>query len=224
MRCVVFWATLCILTAPAWADAPEPSSRPEPRPQIAIPEGGAAKAGSAVKPPARGGGLCGVAGLVGERIAPVHASVAGCGISDPIQLRAVSGVQLSSSATVDCSVAVALNTWVTQVLQPLFSGSVRQMDIAGAYECRGRNRVAGAKISEHGKGRAIDIRGLRFADGGQITVAQDWNRGPLGRLMARSYEQGCGIFGTTLGPGSDGYHEDHMHFDMPSNRRTPYCR
>ena len=26
------------------------------------------------------------------------------------------------------------------------------------FECRGRNRVAGAKLSEHGKGNAIDVR------------------------------------------------------------------
>ena len=34
----------------------------------------------------------------------------------------------------------------------------------------------------------------------------------------------AGIFGTTLGPGSDGYHEDHMHFDTAHQRGGAYCR
>jgi hypothetical protein len=36
-----------------------------------------------------------------------------------------------------------------------------------AYECRGRNRVVGALISEHGKGNALDIRALTLANGKQ---------------------------------------------------------
>jgi hypothetical protein len=33
----------------------------------------------------------------------------------------------------------------------------------------------------------------------------------------------CGPFTTVLGPGSDAYHDDHMHFDTKP-RRSPYCR
>ena len=41
--------------------------------------------------------------------------------------------------------------------------------------------------------------------------------------MRAAHRAACGIFGTTLGPGSDGYHEDHLHFDTVS-RGSPYCR
>jgi hypothetical protein len=34
----------------------------------------------------------------------------------------------------------------------------------------------------------------------------------------------CGRFGTTLGPGSDGMHEDHLHFDTARHANGPYCR
>ena len=40
----------------------------------------------------------------------------------------------------------------------------RHREIA-AYECRGRNRIVGAKISEHGKGNALDIRALTLSNG-----------------------------------------------------------
>ena len=39
----------------------------------------------------------------------------------------------------------------------------------GSYECRGRNSVADAKLSEHGKGNAIDVRALVLAGGRHIT-------------------------------------------------------
>nr|WP_280517685.1 extensin family protein [Falsirhodobacter halotolerans] len=162
--------------------------------------------------------------MKGERRAPIAAQVNGCGIANPVRLTEVSGVRLSEPADVDCSIAVALDTWVRTVLQPGFDNRVRQLDVAGAYVCRGRNRVAGAKISEHGRGRAIDIRSLVMTDGSRVSVARDWNRGDAGRRMVEAYTRGCGIFGTTLGPGSDGYHEDHMHFDVPLTRRSPYCR
>jgi hypothetical protein len=34
----------------------------------------------------------------------------------------------------------------------------------------------------------------------------------------------CGTFGTTLGPGSDGMHEDHFHYDTARHRNGAYCR
>lgn len=234
---------LCLLCAgPAWAEAPDRSLLPQPRPTVQ------AEADAGTEPPAssprperremrtaairprpgavepRRGQLCDMPGLEGERMAPITARVTGCGVPDAVRVRSVSGVRLSQALTVDCSVARALNTWVGDVLQPAFGGQVRQLQIAGSYTCRGRNNQAGAKISEHGKGRAVDISGITFGDGATITVQDDWNRGRRGRAMVAAYKGGCGIFGTTLGPGSDGYHEDHMHFDTPESRRSPYCR
>lgn len=214
--------------------------RPRPRPQFTQLAAAVAMPQSSPRPERRGtaavfvppppvvaprrGQLCGVAGIEGEPIAAITSRTNGCGVADAVRVRAVSGVRLSQAATVDCSIAQALNTWVDNVLQPAFDGQVRTLQIAGSYTCRGRNNQRGAKISEHGKGRAVDISGLTFRDGETITVERDWNRGQRGRAMVAAYRGGCGIFGTTLGPGSDGYHEDHMHFDTPSNRRSPYCR
>ena len=81
--------------------------------------------------------------------------------------------------------------------------------------CRGRNRVAGAKISEHGKGNAVDVRAFTLADGRglQLTDAKVDKRIPRG--FAHS---ACHRFTTVLGPGSDGYHEEHIHLDLVQRR------
>ena len=46
----------------------------------------------------------------------------------------------------------------------------------------------------------------------------DWD------VLRRLHEAGCGPFGTTLGPGSDGLHEDHLHYDIDRHGGSPYCR
>jgi hypothetical protein len=143
----------------------------------------------------------------------------GCGVEEPVQISAVDGIQLSIAATMDCNTANALASWVDQGLQPAFDDKVVGLQVAGHYICRTRNNRPGARISEHGRGKAIDISGIILADGTVLTVANNWNR-----AMRAAYQAGCGIFGTTLGPGSDGYHEDHMHFDTANHRNGPYCR
>ncbi len=74
-------------------------------------------------------------------------------------------------------------------------------------------------MSEHGMGRAIDIGGVVLADGSRLIVAQDWPDPALRQM----HEAACGTFSTTLGPGSDGFHEDHLHYDT-ARGRGPYCR
>jgi hypothetical protein len=82
---------------------------------------------------------------------------------------------------------------------------------AAIYECRGRNRGRGATMSEHGRANALDVRGFKLADGQAIgltdvNVAKDWREGI--RTSA------CARFSTVLGPGSDGFHEEHIHLDL----------
>ena len=105
-------------------------------------------------------------------------------------------------------------------MAPAFGNrEVVQLHIFGSYMCRSRNNVRGAKISEHGRGKAVDIAGFIFSDGKEWTVARDYNK-----QIRRAQKAACGIFGTTLGPGSDGYHEDHLHFDTAERRGSAYCR
>ena len=167
----------------------------------------------------RKGSVCGVASIKGEEIARIRSKVGGCGVEDPVAITSVAGVRLSQTATVDCSIAKALNAWVDEVAQPAFNGNLVELQIAAHYICRSRNNIKGAKISEHGKGRAIDISAFILSNGKVLTVARDYDR-----LLRRIYKAGCGYFMTTLGPGSDGYHEDHFHFDTSARKGGAYCR
>ncbi len=165
------------------------------------------------------GAVCGVASIKGEEIPPIGSKVGGCGVPEAVKVTSVAGVRLSQAATVDCSVAQALNTWVQDVAQPAFDGRLSELRIAAHYICRSRNNVKGAKISEHGKGRAIDISAFVLSDGKVLTVQDNYNR-----TLRRIYKAACGIFKTTLGPGSDGYHEDHFHFDTSARSGGAFCR
>ena len=61
------------------------------------------------------GAVCGVPAIKGEEIASIKSNVNGCGVSDAVAVTSVAGVRLSQTATVDCSVAKALNSWVDEV-------------------------------------------------------------------------------------------------------------
>lgn len=165
------------------------------------------------------GSVCGVSAIKGEEIARIGSKVGGCGVENPVRVTSVAGVRLSQAATVDCSIAKALNSWVDEVAQPAFDGKLVELQVAAHYICRSRNNVKGAKVSEHGKGRAIDISAFILSNGKVLTVAQNYNK-----LLRRIYKAGCGYFKTTLGPGSDGYHEDHFHFDTSARKGGAYCR
>ena len=136
------------------------------------------------------------------------------------QATSVAGVALNPAASVDCATAKALKTWIETGLQPAFApASVVELRIFASYICRSRNNVRGAKISEHGRGKAVDVGAFVLDNGKTITVASNYNR-----QVRKAHKAACGIFGTTLGPGSDGYHEDHLHFDTAEYRSGPYCR
>lgn len=167
----------------------------------------------------RKGSVCGMASIKGEEIAPIRSRVQGCGVEDPVAITSVAGVKLSQTATVDCSIARALDRWVDEVAQPAFNGNLVEMQVAAHYACRSRNNIKGAKISEHGKGRAIDISAFILSNGTVLTVERNYNK-----LLRRIYKAGCSYFMTTLGPGSDGYHENHFHFDTSARKGGAYCR
>ncbi|MFN4131267.1 MAG: extensin family protein [Paracoccaceae bacterium] len=165
------------------------------------------------------GAVCGDPSIKGETLAPITSRIQGCGVPDPVRITSVAGVRLSQAATVDCGTARALKTWVERGVEPVYGkGKVVQMQVAGHYVCRTRNHRAGAKVSEHGKGRAIDISGFTFSNGKTVSVLRNFDS-----TMRKAHKAACGIFKTTLGPGSDGMHEDHLHLDV-AQRSSTYCR
>ncbi|MEM7733384.1 MAG: extensin family protein [Pseudomonadota bacterium] len=174
------------------------------------------------------GSLCGVPGIQGETVGQVKSETRGCGIAEAVRVTAVGGVSLSQGAVMECSTAEVLNSWVQNDVKRIIGrtgGGVSELQVAAHYVCRTRNHKRGARISEHGKGRAIDISAFNLEDGSSISLTEDWRKGKRGRMLRDIRDSACGPFATVLGPGSDGYHEDHFHFDTAQrDNNYLYCR
>ncbi len=155
---------------------------------------------------------------------PVLMGPGACGASEVVRLEAVimpdrSKVALHPPATLRCRMAEAVAHWVRDDVGPAargFGAPLAAIAAYDSYECRGRNRVAGAKVSEHGKANAIDVRGVRLADGRTI----EWTVLAVPKeYRERMKAAACARFNTVLGPGSDGYHEQHIHLDLAERSR-----
>ncbi|WP_295316500.1 extensin family protein [Roseobacter sp.] len=174
------------------------------------------------------GAICEDPDILGESVGRVASGVKGCGIASAVRVRSVSGVSLSPAAVMDCTTARTLRHFVSVSAIPRVAAEggadLVNLRIVGHYACRPRNNRPGARISEHGKGRAIDISEFRLSDGSVISVKRDWNSKKGFRPLREMHRDACGIFGTVLGPQSDRFHEDHFHFDTARHRSGSYCR
>lgn len=173
------------------------------------------------------GKLCGDLALQGEVVGRVPGKIKGCGVENAVRLRSVSGVALSTGAVMDCTTAKALKSWVDNGFKPAVGsrgGGAARIKVAAHYACRTRNNQKGARISEHGRGRAIDISALYLKDGSEISVLKHWRQGWRGKALRQMHARACGPFGTVLGPNANRFHRDHFHFDTARYRSGSYCR
>ncbi len=172
------------------------------------------------------GSVCGDADLQGSYVGPVPGPIGACGIDEAIKLRSVSGIALSQEAVMDCATAQALKTWTDRSAKPAMArlGGLTAYRVAAHYTCRTRNNQSGAKVSEHGRGRAIDISGFQLSNGQVVSVLEGWNAPRYGAALRTMHAGACGPFGTVLGPDSDRFHRDHFHFDTARYRNGSYCR
>ncbi|AVO36889.1 extensin family protein [Pukyongiella litopenaei] len=172
------------------------------------------------------GAVCGDPDIQGEAVGRVPGRIRGCGIPDAVKVTSVSGVRLSQPSLMNCTTAQAFKNWMDHGIKPAFRrrGPVVELKVAAHYACRTRNSRKGARISEHGKGNAIDISAFTMMDGEVITVLRGWGQGTTLKPLRNVWKSACGPFGTVLGPGSDGYHRDHIHVDTARYRNGTYCR
>ena len=149
----------------------------------------------------------------------------GCGGEDLVRLEAIvlpdkRRVSVKPAAILRCPMASALAEWIRSDIAPLaerLGSAVSDLDNFDSFECRGRNRIVGAKLSEHGRANALDVRAFKFADGSLISLTD--RTVPRG-LRESVLHSACTRFSTVLGPGSDGYHEDHIHLDLMERRNN----
>lgn len=148
-----------------------------------------------------------------------------CGSEDLVRLEAVvlpdkHQVVLKPPAILHCTMASAIADWIRTDMVPFAAslGSViRDLENFKSFECRGRNRVVGAKLSEHGRANALDVRALILANDQSIPLTD--------RTVARETRENlrhsvCTRFSTVLGRARMGYHEDHIHLDLMERHKN----
>jgi hypothetical protein len=155
---------------------------------------------------------------------PIRVEPSQCARFDMVRLDRVvmpdqTFVAVTPPPQLQCSMAEALAEWVRTDVGPVAGAlgaplaTVTDLD---SYECRGRNNILGAKLSEHGKGNAIDIGAIKLKNGATFTLTDPQVSKPLREQMRTL---ACARFTTVLGPGSDGYHEEHIHLDLAERSR-----
>jgi len=161
---------------------------------------------------------------IAPSIPDIHGA-GGCGGEDLVRLEAVvlpdkRQVSLKPAAILRCKMASALADWIRTDMAPLatsLGSTISDLDNFDSFECRGRNRVAGAMLSEHGRANALDVRAFRLANGRSISLT---DRSVPRELRETVLHSACARFSTVLGPGSDWYHEDHIHLDLMERRNN----
>lgn len=217
------------------AKIPLPRPRPEEAPKAldeAPPEEdkpGADKPAEAAQPAQKPVSACRLALTEEIAIAPSIPDIRGpgaCGGEDLVRLEAIvlpdkRKVTVKPAAILRCTMASAIADWLRKDMVPLatsLGSTIGELDNFDSFECRGRNRVIGAMLSEHGKANAIDVRAIKLANGQSIGLT---DRAMSREVRERVLQSVCTRFSTVLGPGSDWYHEDHIHLDL-AQRRNDY--
>lgn len=166
-------------------------------------------------------------GAVFERNDPIDGPGT-CGMAASYEVsEIVRGIALGPDTRMRCATALATARWVDEVVIPaakVLGDDVRLTGIrqASTYACRSRNSQAGAKISEHAKGNAVDIATFSFEGHEPLSIRPDQRKGSREESFQMAVRAGaCLHFTTVLGPGSDAYHDDHLHLDL-AKRRSGY--
>lgn len=161
---------------------------------------------------------------IAPSIPDIHGA-GGCGGEDLVRLEAIvladkRQVSVKPAAILRCTMATAIADWIRTDIAPLapsLGGEISLLDNFDSFECRGRNRVVGALLSEHGRANALDVRAFKLTNGRSVSLTDRTVSRDLRETVLHSV---CARFSTVLGPGSDWYHEDHIHLDLMERRNN----
>ena len=120
----------------------------------------------------------------------------------------------SPPVTLRCPMAEAVAQWITNDVAPTIGAlgtSLRSIETLNSFDCRPRNGITGAPVSEHGRANALDVRSFKLANG---IVVELTSASVTKSLREKLRESACARFSTVLGNGADAYHEAHVHIDM----------
>jgi hypothetical protein len=160
-------------------------------------------------------------GASAEAATAPPASADGCGIAEPVRLSSVTSegetVGLPDHPLIACEFASVLADYMRLIVAPLGQATLHAKVVAietgPGYDCRTQDRIAGAKISAHAKGLAVDFMAISLADKRRILVERQTGAEEVSYFRAIR-TAACGWFTTVLGPASDAYHANNMHMDI----------
>jgi hypothetical protein len=152
---------------------------------------------------------------------PPPASAGECRVEAPVRLSSImagnEAVSLPDRPLLACEFAAVLADYVHLIVAPLgeamLHAKVAAIETGPGYDCRTQDRVAGAKISAHAKGLAVDFTAITLADKRRILVERQTSPEETSYFRAIR-TAACGWFTTVLGPGSDAFHANNMHLDV----------
>jgi hypothetical protein len=110
--------------------------------------------------------------------------------------------------------AEAVTHWIRDDVAPTIAAlgkSLRGVETVDSFDCRRRNGMKDAKISEHGRANALDVRAFKLASGAAIELT---DASVAKSLREKLRQSACARFSTVLGNGADAYHDSHVHLDL----------
>lgn len=231
--------------APVGLPPPRPQNLAAPSPALPVPapaEQRPAKSIESHSPvstaPGEGACMRSLGAIAGNRIRQPDAKQypttdPACRVQEPVVVEALAYragdgpgvVVFAPPVTISCAMATTVSQWLDDTVQPLarghFGRELSRLQVGGGYECRRRNRSTAGPVSEHATGQALDIFAFVVGDersGGSRVVVEK----PAGlvqdRFLKSVRQSACGAFATSLGPGSDTAHANHLHVDIQPRR------
>ena len=202
---------------------------PAPKPDVPKPQAAPALPAPVVMPSAQDGNCLAALIKAGASFSPVPqpGTTAECAVENPVRVNSISGksgtIKLPDQPILNCAFALKFTTWVETSAQSLAQASqgasIVAMGTGPGFDCRGRNGDASAKISEHGKGNAVDIATVSFGNKQQIQVKDAINPQAAGFAFLRDLRAAaCVEFTTVLGPGANSAHAEHFHVDLAERK------
>ena len=221
------WLAVSCVSAPVLGESSSPPVRPHQTSQLG--ETKSAPLPSAAMPSSAPPGAAAAclaelsASHVEAQVVPAPpAQLGDCVIAAPVRVTSIAlangaMLDLPDRPILDCAFGLTFSEFVRDLMAPLAAAMLGSPIVAlstgPGYECRSRDRAAGAKTSAHGKGIAIDLAEIMLNDGRRIGVAHQTNAAEE-LFVETTRRAACGWFTTVLGPGSDPAHAEHFHFDV----------
>ena len=113
---------------------------------------------------------------------------------DAVLLPGKHPVVFSPPVTLRCPMADAVAQWISDDVSStiaVLGTSLRSVESLDSFDCRPRNGITGAPVSEHGHANALDVRSFKLANGGVIELN---NASVAKSLRERLRDSACARF------------------------------